>query len=364
MTHAMASFVAGVGTNIVADLLVAVSLLGAAFAYHFPRRTRVRRFFGLGHLRAGGIKIVLSNIWVEQTKSVTAKHTGFQGPAGTLGEYLYATALARTIEHDASLPRLVRFFTAQREGSGPDLDGATRYEVQHAPTYVDTANPAAHAPVSSFDDLPESVQERVVRVFDPKRHTTIVLVGSHVYNTAVCYALDRVSRRNPQQLGYVTFFRKPRPPKDRADARSRTRQPQSAFFDRGIQAGNREFRRSPGTIPDPEGSGEALYRDYFLLQKIVDWPYRGLTVFVASGTSTVATVEALLLLADWRRLRAEVPGDGSFERVYEVLSPHRELPGYDGDAGHRPPKLVYPLRGAIRQRGPVDSTGSRIAEPG
>lgn len=363
MTHSVASFMVGVVSNIVADVLVAGILLGAAFAYHFPRRTQVRRFFGLGHLRAGSIKIVLSNIWVEQTKAVTEKHTGFQGPASTLGEYLFATGLARTIEHDASLPRVLRFFTAQREGGPPDLDGATKFEVQHAPMYVEVDQPGSHHEVARFDALPKEVRQRVDQLFDPRKHTTLILVGSHVYNTAVLFALDRISREHPQQLGYVNFFRLPRPAADEAERSAREGMPASAFFDRGIRAGGHEYRRSPGTLPDPDGTEEQLYRDYFLLQKTVDWPDPGLTVFLCCGTSTVATVEALLLLAEWQRLRADVGGDGSFERVYEIWSAHRELPAYGGDQGHRPPTLVYPLRGAVaRQRRSPDLTGSPLRE--
>ena len=280
----MVDYLISISSDVVANMVIASTVLIGIAAYHLPRRKKMRRFFGLD--RGAEVQIVLSNIWVEKSRGVTAVSVGHLGSAGSLGEYLSASALARTVERDSGVPRVLQFFVNTGE-DGSRRYGRARVEIRMSPRYVDdSAQPSSAA---TFAELPAQCRKDTVDLLSGDR--TVILAGSQVYNAAVLYMSEAIGAR-PAADGGVSLVR--------------------SIVDGGVtrsvvRIGTRELVRGAESDPAEE------YQEYFIVRR-VKLPH---TVFLCSGMSTVSTGLALRALSDWAELAEEV-GQEPFVAVYEV----------------------------------------------
>jgi hypothetical protein len=287
-----------------------VPLLTALGLYHFRGQRRLRAFFGIGDGRRGMVQIWLSNVQVKETGTVSAVpiRATLTVSAILAGEYRYALTLAGTIQ---SRPFIGALYALLEQLGVRTIEPPVNCQISPSLSYIrrpaiSTDDAAPYQPVDfDTDDTLVAEIERALRT-----HTSFVLVGSQVYNVLTYYALTHC-----RDEARVEFSESTQEPGYQA----------TALKVKGyLKRSEHIFERRAVHDPD-EGY---LYEEYFVVQKLRNWPKAGTTMFLCAGTSTAATAAALQTLADWKRLLRDF-GTEPFAAVYCVRTDDRELPGTD-----------------------------------
>jgi hypothetical protein len=311
-----AGFAGNLLSDIVSNVLcVLLPVLVALLLYQFRARRRLRGFFGLAAGRGSTVQIRLSNIQIKSdgTLSEVKINTSMIGSALLESEYEHSLRLASTIQ---SRPFVGSLFTLLELFNAPRIDAPVTCRIGSSP---------GRAQFADATDSDSALLTEVQRIMQGQ--DCLILAGSQVYNVLTRYALEHAGSD-----ARVAF----------SEAKKEPGQSASAFLAKegdSIHTAWRRFDRGPVE----ERDDREVYVEYFLLQKLCDFPRKGRTVFICAGTSQAATAAALDSLSDWRSL-FQMFKNGPFAMVYSVITDDRELarPGSAPSFGKPTREWVHP----------------------
>jgi hypothetical protein len=263
-------------------------------------RRGLRRFFRTRRARSGAISIFLSNMYVKQRGTLNVNQStpvtrGYFGYTITEAEYFYSLRLASSIQA-SPLSRLVRGVAEQL--------GATTV----SPPVVCDIKPAPRYVIEEKGEL--SIKIPLAEITGILSGTgTVICVGAPMYNVVTDHVLEHAGPAR-----HFEFVRPPNP---------------AGGFGNGIRIHDyhangepRDFLREQVVFPGaPDDQG---WREYFVLQRMLENQPSTSAVFICAGTSTAATVAALEEMSNWRALGREF-GESAFALLFELVCPTSEM---------------------------------------
>ena len=279
-------------------------------------RRSLRRFFRVRRARSGGISIFLSNMYVKQRGTMNVNQAtpvtrGYFGYTITEAEYFYSLRLASSIQA-SPLSRIVL-------GVAEQLGAATV-----SPPVVCDIKPAPRYVIEEKGEL--SVKIPLAEITGILSGTgTLICVGAPMYNVLTDYVLGNASLQR-----HFEFVRPPNP---------------AGGFRNGIRVCDyhangepRDFLREqvafPGA-PDDEG-----WREYFVLQRMLENQPWTSAVFICAGTSTAATIAALEEMSNWRMLAREF-GESAFAILFELVCATSEVNSDDRSSSESQVRRIW-----------------------
>ena len=295
----VSEFAGNLLSDVVSNVLcVLLPVILALFVYQFRSRRRLRGFFGLSSGRGSTVQIRLSNIQIKSDGTSPSSEVEISssliGSALLESEYEHSLGLAARIQ---SRPFVGSLFTLLELFNAPRIDGPVTCRIGSSPglaQFADTNDP---------DTALNLEVQRILR-----GQECLILVGSPVYNELTSYVLRHAGPDVMAEFGESDH--------------------EPGMFASAVMVREGESDRAAWPRYErrllKERDGRVVYEEYFLLQKLRDFPRKGRTVFICAGTSQAATAAALDTLSGWRSLVDEF-GNRPFAIVGRVTTDDREL---------------------------------------